>query len=182
MGNGRARTSIRCRYRTATPGPRYESPFLACACASGQSSRDIITMHLRCLGGINSSSPSVSLRNASPSVPHLYPRRRHPARRFNSVYQAALDISSAVSDDRDEPPSSSSSNNNVEEEDDALMRSFSLPQALRDRNAALVEDLRGQLILAPLTRGNHLPFRRWCMEMGCSATMSEMAFAKTLLK
>ena len=95
--------------------------------------------------------------------------------------QAALDISSAVSDDRDEPPSSSS-NNNVEEEDDALMRSFSLPQSLLDRNAALVEDLRGQLILAPLTRGNHLPFRRWCMEMGCNVTMSEMAFAKTLLK
>lgn len=33
-------------------------------------------------------------------------------------------------------------------------------------NAAIVERLRGQLILAPLTRGNHLPFRRLCADFG----------------
>lgn len=35
-----------------------------------------------------------------------------------------------------------------------------LPAEQLARNAALVERLRGQTILAPLTRGNHLPFRR----------------------
>ena len=35
-----------------------------------------------------------------------------------------------------------------------------------ERNAAIVERLRGQLILAPLTRGNHLPFRRLCADFG----------------
>ncbi len=79
-------------------------------------------------------------------------------------------------------PSTSSSKNDVEEGDQELMSTFSLSQSLRDRNAALVEELRGELILAPLTRGNHAPFRKWCMENGCKATMSEMAFAKTLLK
>ncbi len=35
-----------------------------------------------------------------------------------------------------------------------------------ERNAAIVERLRGQLILAPLTRANHLPFRRLCADFG----------------
>lgn len=70
----------------------------------------------------------------------------------------------------------------MDEGDDELINTFSLPESLRDRNSALVKELRGELILAPLTRANHLPFRRWVREMGCKVTMSEMAFAKTLLK
>jgi hypothetical protein len=50
------------------------------------------------------------------------------------------------------------------------------------RNAALVERLRGQLILAPLTRGNSLPFRRLCAEYGAQVTFSEMAFARQVVK
>jgi hypothetical protein len=50
------------------------------------------------------------------------------------------------------------------------------------RNAALVEQLRGQLILAPLTRGNNLPFRRLCCDFGCRVTTSEMSFARHLLR
>jgi len=46
----------------------------------------------------------------------------------------------------------------------------------------LVEQLRGQTILAPLTRGNNLPFRRLCAEFGAEVTMSEMGFARQLLK
>lgn len=46
----------------------------------------------------------------------------------------------------------------------------------------LVEQLRGQAILAPLTRGNNLPFRRLCAEFGAEVTMSEMGFARHLLK
>jgi tRNA-dihydrouridine synthase 3 len=50
------------------------------------------------------------------------------------------------------------------------------------RNAALVDRLRGQVILAPLTRGNNLPFRRLCAEFGATVTTSEMGFARQLLK
>ncbi|KAL4424986.1 hypothetical protein ABPG77_002871 [Micractinium sp. CCAP 211/92] len=57
-----------------------------------------------------------------------------------------------------------------------------LPADQLARNAALVERLRGQLILAPLTRGNHLPFRRLCADFGAEVTLSEMAFARQLAK
>lgn len=50
------------------------------------------------------------------------------------------------------------------------------------RNSDLVEKLRGQLILAPLTRGNNLPFRRLCAEFGADVTTSEMGFARQLIK
>lgn len=47
----------------------------------------------------------------------------------------------------------------------------------------LASSLRGNLILAPLTRGNNLPFRRLCAEdFGCGVTMSEMIFARNLIK
>lgn len=50
------------------------------------------------------------------------------------------------------------------------------------RNTHLAERLRGKLILAPLTRGGHLPFRQLCADFGAEVTMSEMAFARQLLK
>lgn len=50
------------------------------------------------------------------------------------------------------------------------------------RNAEFVDRLRGRLILAPLTRGGHLPFRRLCADFGAEVTMSEMAFARMMLK
>ena len=78
--------------------------------------------------------------------------------------------------------STSSREDTLMAEDSELMSSFTLSQQLRDRNTALTDQLRGKLILAPLTRANHLPFRRWCMEMGAEVTMSEMAFARQLLK
>lgn len=37
-------------------------------------------------------------------------------------------------------------------------------------------------ILAPLTRGGNVPFRRLCADFGAEATMSEMSFARFLLK
>lgn len=37
-------------------------------------------------------------------------------------------------------------------------------------------------ILAPLTRGGNVPFRRLCAAFGAEVTMSEMSFARMLLK
>jgi tRNA-dihydrouridine synthase 3 len=42
--------------------------------------------------------------------------------------------------------------------------------------------IKGQLLLAPLTKGGNLPFRRLCVDFGCNVTVSEMVFARFLLK
>ena len=42
--------------------------------------------------------------------------------------------------------------------------------------------LQNQLILAPLTRGGNLPFRRLCTDFNSNFTMSEMAYARSLFK
>jgi tRNA-dihydrouridine synthase 3 len=44
-----------------------------------------------------------------------------------------------------------------------------------------VERLRGQLILAPLTKYGNLPFRRLCADFGANVTMGEMMYARELL-
>eukprot|EP00884_Botryococcus_braunii_P011283 jgi/Botrbrau1/20155/Bobra.0173s0056.1 len=46
----------------------------------------------------------------------------------------------------------------------------------------LHERFRGKLILAPLTRGGTVPFRRLCADFGAEVTMSEMAYARKLAK
>lgn len=46
----------------------------------------------------------------------------------------------------------------------------------------MVEKLQGKMILAPLTRGGNLPFRRLCADLGMEAGVSEMVFARQLLK
>ena len=38
--------------------------------------------------------------------------------------------------------------------------------------------MQNELILAPLTRGGNVPFRRLCAEFGANVTMSEMAYAR----
>ncbi|GBF87930.1 tRNA-dihydrouridine synthase [Raphidocelis subcapitata] len=57
-----------------------------------------------------------------------------------------------------------------------------IPQAVLERNAELAERLRGRLVLAPLTRGCHVPFRRLCADFGAEVTFGEMAFARGLIK
>ncbi|GLI71425.1 hypothetical protein VaNZ11_016639, partial [Volvox africanus] len=59
---------------------------------------------------------------------------------------------------------------------------YETPGWVRTRNATFVEQLRGKLLLAPLTKGGNVPFRRLCLHFGCEVTMSEMSFTKPLLK
>jgi len=43
-------------------------------------------------------------------------------------------------------------------------------------------DLTNQMILAPLTRGGNLPYRRLCADLGCQISVSEMVYARSLIK
>ena len=43
-------------------------------------------------------------------------------------------------------------------------------------------DWQNKLILAPLTKGGHVPFRRLCESYGADITVSEMAYAFKLVK
>ena len=45
---------------------------------------------------------------------------------------------------------------------------------------ALRDTLQGALILAPMTKGSNLPYRRLCQEFGARITMSEMTLARRL--
>lgn len=51
-----------------------------------------------------------------------------------------------------------------------------------ERNRDLESRMKNEMILAPLTRGNNLPFRRLCCDFGANVTFSEMSFARQLLK
>ena len=42
-------------------------------------------------------------------------------------------------------------------------------------------DFRGRVMLAPLTKGGNLPFRRLCVSFGCQTTISEMAYARQVV-
>lgn len=43
-------------------------------------------------------------------------------------------------------------------------------------------EFRGRVFLAPLTKGGNLPFRRLCTAHGCEVTMSEMAYARQVVR
>ena len=44
----------------------------------------------------------------------------------------------------------------------------------------LRERLSGAVVMAPMTRGSNLPYRRLCLELGARVTMSEMTVARRL--
>ena len=50
------------------------------------------------------------------------------------------------------------------------------------RASPLSEPLQGKMILAPLTRGGNLPFRRLCVDYGMEVSFGEMVYARSLLK
>jgi tRNA-dihydrouridine synthase 3 len=45
---------------------------------------------------------------------------------------------------------------------------------------SLAETLAGALVMAPMTKGSNLPYRRLCVELGARITMSEMTVARRL--
>lgn len=47
---------------------------------------------------------------------------------------------------------------------------------------SIQSQLRGKMILAPLTRGGNLPFRRLCADFGMEVSYSEMIYARSLLR
>src|ERR1051325_10217919 len=44
----------------------------------------------------------------------------------------------------------------------------------------LREVLTGALVMAPMTKGSNLPYRRLCVELGARVTISEMTVARRL--
>ena len=44
----------------------------------------------------------------------------------------------------------------------------------------LADRLAGALVMAPMTKGSNLPYRRLCVEQGARITMSEMTVARRL--
>ena len=51
-----------------------------------------------------------------------------------------------------------------------------------EKIAAFRASIANELVLAPLTKGGNLPFRRLCVDLGCNVTVSEMVFARYALK
>ena len=49
-------------------------------------------------------------------------------------------------------------------------------------SSRLFDPLQGKMILAPLTRGGNLPFRRLCADYGMEVSFGEMVYARSLLK
>ncbi|MEZ5287096.1 MAG: tRNA-dihydrouridine synthase family protein [Vicinamibacterales bacterium] len=45
---------------------------------------------------------------------------------------------------------------------------------------AFLEQLRGALVMGPMTKGSNLPYRRLCVELGARVTVSEMTVARRL--
>lgn len=63
----------------------------------------------------------------------------------------------------------------IQQDDKLLRQTNARPKLGREEARSDVQArLKDQLILAPLTRGGNLPFRRLCAEFGANVTYSEM--------
>lgn len=50
------------------------------------------------------------------------------------------------------------------------------------KSSSMQQHITGQMILAPLTKGGNLPFRRLCADFGMEVALSEMVYARSLLR
>src|ERR1043165_4015981 len=55
-----------------------------------------------------------------------------------------------------------------------------MTQASIIRVMNLRDVLRGRVLMAPMTKGSNLPYRRLCVELGARVTISEMTVARRL--
>ena len=63
----------------------------------------------------------------------------------------------------------------------SLVFTMSTP-SVQALHSAFRNRIQDQLILAPLTRGGNLPFRRLCSDFGMEASVSEMVYSRFLVK
>jgi tRNA-dihydrouridine synthase 3 len=128
----------------------------------------------------------------SPLVPSLAPSSQAPEASNGSSLAAATTATTAddgTVTDVDAPPEAKPKGPHV---DGRKQFADSPPEPFLDTPVVrLVSDadvkrfqerIQGQLFLAPLTKGGNLPFRRLCVDFGCNVTVSEMVFARFLLK
>ena len=115
--------------------------------------------------------PSLALAQSSPSCLRLC---THPVLPTLSLHVC---IGSSAEKSRDRIPESRL-NEFFERirQDDKLIRQTleNQPMELEAAKKNLGDKLYNQLILAPLTRGGNLPFRRLCADFGANVTFSEM--------
>mmetsp|Transcript_16089 Transcript_16089/g.40885 ORF Transcript_16089/g.40885 Transcript_16089/m.40885 type:complete len:451 (-) Transcript_16089:81-1433(-) len=109
-------------------------------------------------------------------MPLPHPATRRQDRRALAVSDAALGGSAAAEGAKPGKQARGGGR------DDSPVAPVEVPQEALQRNAELVSRMRGKLILAPLTRGGSLPYRRLCGDFGAEVTVGEMAFAKHLIK
>lgn len=64
----------------------------------------------------------------------------------------------------------------------ALSSSSNTPTPPPHHESNIQSSLSNKMILAPLTRGGNLPFRRLCTDFGLETSLSEMIYARSLLK
>src|SRR4029079_18716276 len=55
-----------------------------------------------------------------------------------------------------------------------------LPPSIESPCMSFATELPGALVMAPMTKGSNLPYRRLCIELGARVLVSEMAVATRL--
>ncbi len=73
------------------------------------------------------------------------------------------------------PPTHTSNNN-------PISPTITTTRTSAEKTTIMQNALSGKMILAPLTRGGNLPFRRLCADFGMEISLSEMIYARQLLR
>lgn len=125
-------------------------------------------------------APGCRARPQQLSSPQACRRRRTAL--LPPAAAAAVDDAAAAPTVDSNPPSTARNDDDRPSTSAPVTFDYDAPAWVRERNAAFAERIKGKLILAPLTKGGNLPFRRLCTQYGAEVTYSEMSFSKPLLK